>query len=62
VSVFEKSSVAYIKSFIIKRVVSISRDEATMLRIQTTTTRTVGIPTRPGSSYQLLVPRTECYN
>jgi len=54
-----KSSVAYIKGFLIKRVVSISQDESTMLRTQTTTIRTAGIPTRPGSSYQLLVPRHE---
>jgi len=30
-----------------------------MLRNQTTTIRIEGIPTRPGSSYQLLVPRHE---
>jgi len=34
-----------------KRVVSISGAETTMLRTQTMTTRTAGIPTRPGSSY-----------
>ena len=51
----------YIKRFPIKRVVSISRDETTMLRALTTTTCTAGIPTRPGSLYPMLVPRTQCY-
>jgi len=46
-----KSAVAYIKRLPIKRVVSISRAETTMLRAQTTTTRTAGIPTRPESLY-----------
>jgi len=55
-------SLHYIKSFLIKRVVSSSRDQTTMLRTHTKTTRTAGIPTRPGPSYQLLVPRTQCYN
>jgi len=32
-----------------------------MLRAQTTTTRTAGIPTRPGSLYPRLVPGTQCY-
>ena len=32
-----------------------------MLRAQTMTTRTAGIPTRPGSLYPMLVPRTQCY-
>jgi len=32
-----------------------------MLRAQTTTTCTAGIPTRPGSLCQLLAPRTQCY-
>ena len=36
-----------------KRVVSISQAETTMLRTQTTTTLTAGIHTRPGSLYQL---------
>jgi len=49
-------AVAYIKSNLIKRVVSISQDRTTMLRTQMTTTRTAGIPTQPGSLYQLLVP------
>jgi len=31
-----------------------------MLRAQMTTTRTAGIPTRPGSLYPMLVPRTQC--
>jgi len=53
--------VAYIKSFFITRVVSISRAETTMLRTQTTTTRTAGIPTRPGSLYPMLMPQTQCY-
>ena len=44
-----KSTVAYIKSFPIKRVVSVSRAETTMLRAQTTTTRTGGIPTSIGT-------------
>jgi len=44
-----------------KRVVSISRAETTMLRAQTTTTCTAGIPTRPGSLYPVLVPGTKCY-
>jgi len=57
---FKKSTVAYTKSFPIKRAVSISRAETTMLRAQTTTTRTAEIPTRPGSLYQLLVPQTQC--
>jgi len=52
-------TVAYIKNFPIKRVVSISRDEITMLRGQTTTSRSAGIPTRPGLSHQLLMPRHE---
>jgi len=30
-----------------------------MLRAQTTTIRTAGIPTRPGSLYKLLVPQTQ---
>jgi len=63
VSVFQnlwKSTVAYIKSFSIKTVVSVSRAETTMLRGETTTTRTVGIPTRPSSLHQILVPRTQC--
>jgi len=32
-----------------------------MLRAQTTTTRTAGIPTQPGSLYPMLVPGTQCY-
>jgi len=32
-----------------------------MLRAQTTINRTAGIPTRPGSLYSMLVPRTQCY-
>jgi len=46
---YQKSTVAYIKIFLLKRVISISRAETTMLRAQTTTTRTAGIPTQPGS-------------
>ena len=44
-----------------KKVISISRVETTMLRSQTTTTHTTGIPTRPSSLYPMLVPRTQCY-
>ena len=55
-----KSTVAYIKCLPLKRVVSISRVEITMLRAQTTTTHTA-IPTRPGSLYPMLVPGTKCY-
>jgi len=36
-----------------------SRDETTMLTAQTTTSRTVVISTRPGSTYQLVVLRHE---
>jgi len=32
-----------------------------MLRAQTTTTRTAGIPTRPDSLYPMLEPRTQCH-
>jgi len=56
-----KSAVAYIKSLPIKRAVSVSRVETTMLRAKTTTTRTAGIPTRPGSLHPMLVPGTQCY-
>jgi len=56
-----KSTVAYIKSFPIKRVVSVSRAETTMLRSQTTITPTAGIPTRPGSLlFLMLVPGAQC--
>ena len=44
-----------------KSVVSISLAETTVLRAQTVTTRTAGIPTRPGSLYPTLVARTQCY-
>ena len=43
------------------RIVSVSRAETTMLKAQTTTIRTAGIPIRPGSLYPMLVPRTQCY-
>jgi len=56
-----KSTVDCIKSLAINRVVSISRADATMLRAQTMTTRTAGIPTRSGSLCPMLVPRTQCY-
>jgi len=55
------SDVAYIKSFPIKRIVSISGAKTTMLRAQTTTNHTTGIPTRPCALYLMLVPRTPCY-
>jgi len=57
-----KSTVAYIRSFPIKRVVSISRVKTTMLRAQSTTTHAAGIPTRPDSLHPMLVPQTQCYN
>jgi len=50
---YQKSTVAYIKSFPIKRVVSISRAETTMLRTQTTTTCTVS---RNSHSTRFIVP------
>ena len=58
---YKKSTVAHIKSFPIKRVVSISRAKTTMLRAKTTISRTAGIPTLPGSLYLMLVPGTQCY-
>jgi len=35
---------------------SVSRAETTMLKAQTTTTRTAGISARPGPLYPMLVP------
>jgi len=42
-----------------KRDVSLSRAETTILRAHKTTTHTAGIPIRPGLSYQLLLPQHE---
>jgi len=49
------------QKFSIKRVISISRAKTTMLRAQTTTTRTARIPFGPGSLYPMLVPGTQYY-
>jgi len=56
-----KKYCSYVKSFPIKRVVSISRAKTTTLRAQTTTTRTAGIPTRPDLLYQLLCPTNSVF-